>query len=371
MNLTNGVWDKTNVSITSNNIISPDGTQNADRVTRTNTSSTYFYNTNTTTSSNRANSIFLKKGTIDQATILGNSYSSGTYATFNLSNGTIISSTGCTPFIEQYKDGWYRCGIIQTNGVSYVLLVTLNGYTNETVTNGEYLYAWGGQCELGTYPTSYIPTTSATVTRPADSTNNTNTTNVASVVGQTEGVLYSDLFFEANGAERNYMYLNTNNSYNNGFLYLVGTATNRLAVDIYNFPNTQQFSSQSPTLTAGRYKAAIAYKQNDFAFYLNGVQIGTDNSGTVPTLNRMYIGQGSDVGWTNGAPVFTTGFFPTRLTNTQLAELTTVRSGSGGNISYYGPYTIHTFTGSATFTPSFTGPVEVLVAAGGGSGAAG
>ena len=80
----------------------------------------------------------------------------------------------------------------------------------------------------------------------------------------------------------------------------------------------------------------------------------------------MYIGQGSDLGWTNGAPVFTTGFFPTRLTNTQLAELTTVRSGSGGNISYYGPYTIHTFTGSATFTPSFNGQVEVLVVAGGG-----
>ena len=49
-------------------------------------------------------------------------------------------------------------------------------------------------------------------------------------------------------------------------------------------------------------------------------------------------------------------------------SLTTVRSGSGGTISYYGPYTIHTFTGSATFTPSFTGPVEVLVVAGGGGG---
>jgi hypothetical protein len=368
--LTNGVWDKTNVTITANNIISPDGTQNADRVTVSGASSVYFYH-NTGTASNRANSIFLKKGTIDQATILGNSYSSGTYATFNLSNGTIISYTGCTPFIEQYKDGWYRCGIIQTNGVNYVLLVTLNGYNNDTVTSGDYLYAWGGQSELGTFPTSYIPTTSATVTRPADSTNNTNTTNVASIVGQTEGVFYSDLFFEANGAERNYMYLNTNGSYGYGFFYLIGTAANKLAVDIYNNPNTQQFSAQSPTLTTGRYKAAIAYKQNDFALYLNGVQIATDNSGTVPTLNRMYIGQGSDLGWTNGAPVFTTGFFPTRLTNTELTTLTTVRSGSGGNISYYGPYTIHTFTGSATFTPSFTGPVEVLVVAGGGAGGGG
>jgi hypothetical protein len=206
------------------------------------------------------------------------------------------------------------------------------------------------------------------VTRPADSTNNTSAT---SVIGQTEGVIYSDLFFEPNGAERNYIYLNDSTGYNAGFCYLVGTATNRLALDLYNNPYTQQFSAQSAVLTSGRYKAAIAYKQNDFAFYLNGVQIATDNNGTIPTLDRVYIGQGSDLGFATGAPVFTTSLFNTRLTNTQLAELTTVRSGSGGNISYYGPYTIHTFTGSATFTPSFTGPVEVLVVAGGGAGGGG
>jgi hypothetical protein len=178
------------------------------------------------------------------------------------------------------------------------------------------------------------------------------------------------LYFEPNGAERNYIYLNDSTGYNAGFCYLVGSTTNRLILDLYNNPYTQQFSAQSAVLTSGRYKAAIAYKQNDFAFYLNGVQIATDNNGTIPTLDRVYIGQGSDLGFATGAPVFTTSLFNTRLTNTQLAELTTVRSGSGGNISYYGPYTIHSFTGSATFTPSFTGPVEVLVVAGGGGGGA-
>ena len=38
---------------------------------------------------------------------------------------------------------------------------------------------------------------------------------------------------------------------------------NKLIVDLYNFPYTPQFSAQSPILTTGRYKAAIAYKQND------------------------------------------------------------------------------------------------------------
>ena len=302
------------------------------------------------------------------------------YGYANIANGE-LGSTGTFDAgwafnnygIEPWKDGWYRVWITGTwssGGAYYAPKIhpaISNGNFSYTGNGVSGIYVYGIQVEAGSFPTSYIPTTSATVTRPADSTNNTNTTNVASIVGQTEGVFYSDLYFEPNGIERNYMYLNTNGSYGFGFFYLIGNTTNRLGVDIYNNPNTQQFSALSPVLTAGRYKAAIAYKQNDFAFYLNGVQIATDNSGTVPTLNRMYIGQGGDIGWTQGGPVFTTGFFPTRLTNTQLAELTTVRSGSGGNISYYGPYTIHTFTGSATFTPSFNGEVEVLVVAGGGS----
>lgn len=41
---------------------------------------------------------------------------------------------------------------------------------------------------------------------------------------------------------------------------------------------------------------------------------------------------------------------------------------SGPNVSYSSGYTIHTFLESGTFTPNFTGTVEVLVVAGGGGG---
>jgi hypothetical protein len=360
----NNNWTYSNVSITANDTISPDGTQNADRVTRSSTSSTYFYNSNTLASSNRANSMFLKKGTIDQVTILGNGYSAGTFATFNLSNGTILSSAGCTPFIEQYKDGWYRCGFVQTNGVNYYLLVTLNGYNNETVTSGEYLYAWGGQSELGEFPTSYIPTTSATVTRPQD---NANKTGISSLIGQTEGVMYLDYTVTNQNANTLFTLANSigANSYLNSFYFLV--IPNSLFVCDGFASGTVQFSFYNSPLSNGRHKIALAYKANDFALFIDGVLKNTDNSGTVPPLSAIEF-NGVDGGTSYQNLFNTTALFNTRLTNTQLAELTTVRSGSGGNISYYGPYTIHTFTGSATFTPSFTGPVEVLVVAGGGGG---
>ena len=371
----NAAWDKPVATVTANTTISPDGTQNADTITCNGTGYQFvrqqpFSGTNQSC----ACTIYVKQGNT-RYFALRNSGLTGNHDVWDFnSNAWVTNNTGATLSYEVLNNGWYRLISVNSNVNNFYFSFFPAGDASGvevTTSSNLTVYAWGSQAEQNApFASTYIPTTSATVTRPADSTNNTNTTNVASVVGQTEGVLYSDLYFEPNGTEKNYMYLNTNGSYNNGFLYLIGLTNNKLAVDIYNFPNTAQFSSQSPTLTAGRYKAAIAYKQNDFAFYLNGVQIGTDNSGTVPTLNRMYIGQGGDVAFSNGGPVFTTGFFPTRLTNTQLAELTTVRSGSGGNISYYGPYTIHTFTGSATFTPSFTGPVEVLVVAGGGGGGA-
>ncbi len=36
-----------------------------------------------------------------------------------------------------------------------------------------------------------------------------------------------------------------------------------------------------------RYKVALAYKANDFALYVNGALIGTDNSGSVPAMSRI------------------------------------------------------------------------------------
>jgi len=38
------------------------------------------------------------------------------------------------------------------------------------------------------------------------------------------------------------------------------------------------------------YRAAIAYKANDIAFYLNGTQVGVDSLATIPTVTTLHIG---------------------------------------------------------------------------------
>lgn len=47
------------------------------------------------------------------------------------------------------------------------------------------------------------------------------------------------------------------------------------------------------------------------------------------------------------------------------------QTATGGTVTSASGYTVHTFTSSGTFTPTYTGPVDVLVVAGGGGGAAG
>jgi hypothetical protein len=71
--------------------------------------------------------------------------------------------------------------------------------------------------------------------------------------------------------------------------------------------------------STGRFKIAAAYKANDFVMYVNGVQVGTDNSGTVPACSAigLYIFNQTPSLKYNQALLF-----KTRLTNAQLAELT-------------------------------------------------
>lgn len=80
--------------------------------------------------------------------------------------GGIYSNTLCTLTTE-----WQRFSVNFTGGtVSYWHLgVDLRTGSGQVAQSASTIYAWGAQLEEGTFPTSYIPTTSSTVTRTADS----------------------------------------------------------------------------------------------------------------------------------------------------------------------------------------------------------
>jgi len=365
-------WTTQGASLTFSSSISPDGTQNATtlNVGTGNYSGTYYV-------VNRGFekavvSIFAKVGTLPYLYFL-NTIGTNVVAWYDLRNGTVSNVTaGYNAYMEPYRDGWYRCvlsGPIQNNVYIQIGATDVSG--NIAASYAGNIYIWGGQNEVGTYTidyaTSYIPTTTATVTRPSDIPL---VSGISSLVGQSSGgTLYVSGVPRASEQEFAAITPGGYTTVDGVFIYFSGGNNLRLYVV---GGSTVQIGGNAATINVGQYfKAAVRYGNGSTAYYVNGKQIVTTAAALAfsNTLNQIDLRGNAYYYSTPGAQeINTVATYTSGLTNAQLAELTTVRSGSGGNISYYGPYTIHTFTGSATFTPSFTGPVEVLVVAGGGGG---
>ena len=124
-------------------------------------------------------SVYAKKKELDYLEISNkdNSDSGRTYSkVFNLSNGTLGSSGGTVgdAKILAHPNGWYRCSVTFTadgsSDTEVYLKARNNDENNTEYTHGdaEGIYLWGAQVEEVAYATSYIPTTTVTVTRNAD-----------------------------------------------------------------------------------------------------------------------------------------------------------------------------------------------------------
>jgi hypothetical protein len=321
---TNAVWQiGGSNTVTANAITSPDGTQNADFLvkTATNSSAAYAYQTISSTASPTA-TIYAKAGAVTEMMFFcqgGN----GIY--FNLTNGAFVAyySAGAST-ITSYSsvamgNGWYRYSMTFNTSVTTIeTYMSVNTNISPSVANGNGFYVWGAQLEASSYATSYIPTTSASATRVADACSKT---GISSLIGQTEGTMFVDFEFKGYDELSKWIaFLGTGSSY-------IGIYTDnvfRIVAEVAN-AGTSQFISQSFTFSVNtRYKMAIAYKANDFAFYINGTQIATDSSGTVPTTSQFSFEYNTTANNLTSRIYNQAVLFKTRLTNAELASLTTI-----------------------------------------------
>lgn len=174
------------------------------------------------------------------------------------------------------------------------------------------------QMELGGYATTWVPTTTAAVTRIADVAIDTTATTL---IGQTEGTLFMEFRAQLTGANQSLSISN-------------GTTTQRVDmrintanqfVTVGNFGGSTEFNIIGGTATAGgRFKIAMAYKANDAVLYVNGTQIGTDTSVAVSgTFTRIGFDLAAGTQPFN-SPVTEAAVIPTRLPNATLAQMTTL-----------------------------------------------
>lgn len=233
---------------------------------------------------------------------------------FDLNNGTYSAPSGYTASIEDVGNGWYRCSMTTPN------ITIINAVVASADYGANSTYIWGAQLEAGSYATSYIPTTSASVTRNADVISKT---GISSLIGQTEGTLYFD--FEFNGNNESIICDISAVGFSPQNRIILYQPNNYYVQFVVQYNDVAQVNIVSPNYALGqRLKVGVAYKNNDFAFYINGVLIGTDNSGSVPATSRIDIGNRQDLAFPSTISVNAAALWKTRLTNAELATLTTI-----------------------------------------------
>ena len=304
------------ITVTTNDTTSPSGGLTADKVLGLDSASAINQIVNGTSGIEYTNSCYIKNLDATSSSLL---IRNGITAVSSLLNwsGSVLSSitnnTGTTTFTDE-GNGWYRLISTYTSleATQRPRIYPAIGTANTSV------YLWGAQLEEGSYATSYIPTDGSTVTRVQDQYSKT---GISNLINSEEGVLFAEMAALANDGTFRIISL-TDGGTTNRVSLIYNTSNNNIRVMVVS-TSTVFDTSNSVTSTLDFHKIAIKWKLNDFAVWIDGVEVATDTSGNAPVgLDRIVF----DVG--NGTLDFfgkvkQLQVFKTALTDSELATLTT------------------------------------------------
>ena len=286
-------WNKeSGVIITPNYGISPDGTQNSTRLQLNSINKSIYF-------------------------VTGLGYASLFSIYIKGTKGEVIrvSNTGGT--LHTFTGEWDRVECYDSGGTSPN--VSVNSYGGSTTALD--MEIWGAQLEAGSYATSYIPTQGAIagVTRVAETCSGAGNEQV---FNDSEGVLFAEISALAND-------LNIE-----GISVSDGSSSNRVVIFKWNISNTIRARVTSGGVNTFDFyvsvsditninKIALKYKQNDFALWINGIEVATDFIGAAPIglskLNFDSDGIGSAPLYGNTKQI---QYFDTALNDSDLETLT-------------------------------------------------
>lgn len=313
----------------SNIIVAPNGTQTGDEFISGGSSGVWdgLGSSNVSVANDSAaytTSYYVKAGSVTSIRVRLR-FTGGTTADgavyFNLSTGVISSQeSGRTGTITSVGNNWYRLTVTGANNSTGNTICQTYIYANQQAGN---FYIWGAQLEAGSFPTSYIPTTSSQATRAADVASMTGS-NFSSWYNPAEGTIYSQFIRNGISSVAQYAFAISDNTGNNVIRSLVAAPSiNRVLEVVTNNSNQVMLDIGSAPAVGVTVKYSSAYKVNDFAAAVDGGTPSTDTSGTLPIVNRIYIGSSQDgtLRRLNGT-ISKIAYYPVRCTNAQLQALT-------------------------------------------------
>jgi hypothetical protein len=299
---------QSNVTITDNQVISPDGTQNAASFIDNGTGGVHrafsVYSSTIASGQLVAHSIFAKAKEHKWFQLSTGGNTNDQWANFDLENGVIgNSSSSANPIIENYGNGWYRCILFATtsaNNASVAGLLTLTNNLDVTSRspsysgNGEGVYIFGLQIEQGSYPTSYIPNygTALGATRSAESCNNAGDVNT---FNDSEGVLFAEVSAFNDSSIWRGISISDGTISNKVSYFATGRGNaNEARFDIIAAGSFQVINYVVLNDITNSNKVAIKYKANDVGMWVNGFRLALDTNATMPSgLSKIQFANGN------------------------------------------------------------------------------
>ena len=170
---------------------------------------------------------------------------------------------------------------------------------------------------MASFASSYIPTTTATVTRAADVASITGS-NFSSWYNQAEGTVFAEF---------------TAAAYNTASLAISdGTNNNRIMIDrgstgtryiITNAGVSQSVGAQTPYTLNSFAKASIGFALDNCNLAVNGLTQTVDTSVSIPsTVDRLLLGVNASASGYGNGPIKRVTFWPIRPADSTLQTIT-------------------------------------------------
>lgn len=329
----NAAWVKTNVTATINTTNSPSGVQDGNSILEVATTGAHQSWNRVSMSSGQSytQSCFFKANGRNRVIMqIFDNATQYTNAIFDLSTGVVVASSGIAK-IESFENGWYRCTITGTSpatGLGYCVIGLCEDTYNVPSVMPTYagnaskgIFAWGAQLEAGTYPTSYIPTTSVSVTRNKDLGNNDVFASTYTL--DADFCLFQDFeCFDFN----NFPVFWSGGNYSTGSdyrSYMLANSTTALNLFGVNEVLTGQLTAFTFSANT-RYKLAVRRVGSTISWFINGVKY-LNAGGTTTTTIKIRSISGSSLGGQNVMRLNTAVIFEdATLTDAQCIQLTTI-----------------------------------------------
>jgi hypothetical protein len=323
------------LTATANTAVAPDGTTTMDTLAATGASGNVAQAFTITAGNAMTLSVYAKQ-LASQWLILALTDGTDTVsAWFNVAAGTAGSNTAgagqilySAKSIDPVGNGIYRCKLTVTTTVatSFTASFAPAAADSTASANTNSAYAWGAQVDSPgstSAVSSYIPTTSATVTRSGDVLNYPIST---SWFNSSEGTLFIEWTNKDSLLLLSTVFGGIGDTFSDT-IYLSRSGTTAINMTVASGGVGQVAMGKTITFTEGAImRAAMAWAVNDYAFVVDGGSVSTDTSGALPTSTlRLGIGSApySAAASANAnTPIRRFAYYPRRLANTVLQSLT-------------------------------------------------